>query len=76
MLYRLAVETGLRAAELRSLTRSSFTLEGDEPCVTIAAAYAKNRRQDTLPLKPTTSAMLAKHLAGKMPGCDHFLGSG
>jgi len=41
MLYRLAVETGLRAGELRSLTRSSFQLEGKEPTVTIAAAYAK-----------------------------------
>ena len=72
MLYRLAVETGLRAAELRSLTRGSFNLEGDEPSVTIAAAYAKNRRQDTLPLKPDTAALLATHLAGKMPHAQAF----
>lgn len=39
--------------ELRSPTRESFTAaEGDEPRITIAAAYAKNRRQDTLPLIP------------------------
>ena len=36
----------------RSLTRASFNLEGHEPSVTIAAAYAKNRRQDVLPLRP------------------------
>jgi len=67
MLYQLAVETGLRGNELRSLARGSFHLEGDEPCVTIAAAYAKNRRTDTLPLKPGTAGALAFHLAGKMP---------
>jgi hypothetical protein len=67
MLYRLAVETGLRAGELRSLTRSSFVLDGEEPSVTIAAAYAKNRREDTLPLRPALAVMLAKHLEHKMP---------
>ncbi len=67
MLYHLALESGLRAAELRSLTRASFYLEGDEPSVTIAAAYAKNRRQDTLPLRPETASLLDAHLAGKMP---------
>ena len=67
MLYRLAVETGLRAGELRSLTRGSFVLDVAAPGVTIAAAYAKNRRQDTLPMRPDTAAALADHLKGKMP---------
>jgi len=40
--------------------------------VSIAAAYAKNRREDTLPLKPETAGVLAKHLAGKMPGAKAF----
>ncbi len=72
MLYRLAVETGLRAAELRSLTRGSFELEGKEPSVMIAAAYAKNRRQDTLPLKADTARLLKKHLSDKMPAAIAF----
>jgi len=72
MLYRLAVESGLRAGELRSLTAGSFTLTGDSPCVAIAAAYAKNRRTDSLPLKLETAAMLAKHIAGKMPTATAF----
>ena len=72
MLYRLAVESGLRAGELRSLTRASFDLSGDEPSVTIAAAYAKNRRTDTLPLRPGTAAALTVHLAGKMPTATAF----
>ena len=71
MLYRLAVETGLRAGELRSLTRGSFNF-GDKPSVTIEASYAKNRRRDTLPLKPDTAALLSDHLASKMPHVQAF----
>jgi len=62
MLYWLAVETGLRAGELRSLTRSSFDLEGDSPTVTVAAEYSKRRRQDTLPLRPELAAELRTFL--------------
>ncbi len=72
MLYRLAAETGLRAGELRSLTRASFTLDGKEPAVTIAAAYAKNRRQDRLPLRPATAAALAEFLRAKLPAAPAF----
>ena len=43
---------------MRSLTRASVVLDGDEPSVTIAAAYAKNRRQDTLLLRADTAALL------------------
>ncbi|MEK6676423.1 MAG: hypothetical protein AABZ47_12315 [Planctomycetota bacterium] len=38
MLYTLAVETGLRASELRTLTWADLVLGGDEPTVTIRAA--------------------------------------
>ena len=52
-LYRLAVETGLRSGELRSLTRVSFDLNGSDPTVTIAAASAKNRDfEDPFPMNP------------------------
>ncbi len=44
-LYKLAIETGLRAGELASLTRASFTLDADKPTVTVDAAYSKRRRQ-------------------------------
>ena len=57
-LYQLAVETGLRASELRSLTWGSFELDGIPPTVTVKAAYSKHRRDDTLPLKASTAAML------------------
>ena len=64
--------TGLRAGELRSLSRSSFTLDGEGPTVTIAAAYDKRRREDTLPLRPGTAALIKQHLGGKMPSAQAF----
>lgn len=48
--YRVAMATGLRAGELRSLTPSSFDLE--RATVTVAASYSKRRREDVLPLPP------------------------
>jgi hypothetical protein len=38
----------------------------------IAAAYAKNRRQDVLQLRANTATALAVHLAGKMPTAAAF----
>ncbi|HND54564.1 MAG TPA: site-specific integrase, partial [Pirellulaceae bacterium] len=43
-LYRLAIETGLRSAELRSLTRSSLRLDDDAPCVVVAGRATKNKK--------------------------------
>jgi len=72
MLYRLAVETGLRAAELASLTRASFALNGPRPTVTLLAAYSKHRREDVLLLRPDLAAELRAHLAGKLPAAPAF----
>ncbi len=58
IVYQLAVETGLRASELRSLTSGSFDLESDPPTVTVRAAHSKHRRDDVLPLKPSTAKTL------------------
>jgi len=70
LLYRLAVETGLRAEELRTLTVSSFDFENR--VLTIRAAYSKHRRQDVLPLRPDTAAELQSFLAGKLPDVQVF----
>ena len=71
-MYRLAVETGLRAGELRSLTRAGFNFEGERPTVTVGAAYSKRRREDTLPLRPETAAHLKGFLAGMLPTLPVF----
>ena len=72
ILYRLAIETGLRAGELASLTRVSFDLDGATPTVTVLAAYSKHRREDTLPLRSDTAAELRGLLARKAPDTAAF----
>ncbi|MFW5690761.1 MAG: tyrosine-type recombinase/integrase [Planctomycetota bacterium] len=72
LLYRLALETGLRAAELRSLTRADFDLGPRQPSVTVRAGNAKNRREDILPLKAETASMLTKHLVSRLPTAPAF----
>ncbi len=62
LLYRLAVETGLRASELASLTAASFDLCNSSPTVMVAAAHSKRRRQDVLPLRPDTAVVLGEFI--------------
>ena len=70
MLYRLTIETGLRADELRSLTVSSFDLQGR--IVTVQAGDSKHRQEDRLPLRHDTADALAAFLCGKMPTVKVF----
>jgi integrase len=67
LVYALALETGLRAGELKSLRGSDFQLDGPLPTVTVRAAYSKNRREDPLPLRPDTVRTLRSHLADRHP---------
>ena len=70
MLYRLAVETGLRRDELHSLKKSSFNF--DNYTVTVEAGYTKNKKKAVLPLRKTTTTELKEFLAGKMPDAKVF----
>lgn len=77
MLYRVALETGLRAGELRSLTRDSFKLARvvngkPAPCIQLRAKDEKNRKGSTLPLRPATAALIADFIARKLPGTRVF----
>lgn len=72
MLYRLALETGLRSSELRSLTRECFDLDASPATVTVRAAYSKHRRDDTLPLRQDTVAKLKGFLKTKAPAAQAF----
>jgi integrase len=51
MLYTIAMATGFRANELRSLTLESFQLTGDKPTITVSAAYSKRGRNDEQPIR-------------------------
>ncbi|MCK5473211.1 MAG: site-specific integrase, partial [Planctomycetes bacterium] len=61
MLYQLAVETGLRANEIRSLTKSSFDF--DNGIVTVEANNTKNKKMAVLPIRKGTAVMLKEDLA-------------
>ena len=47
LIYRLAVSTGLRWNEIRSLSIASFSLSGTQPSVTLQAQHAKNKEAAT-----------------------------
>ena len=64
-LYLTGAGTGLRAAELASLTPDSFHLQGPTPFVRLQAAYAKNRKEAEQPLPPDVADVLHGYLASK-----------
>ena len=67
VLYQIAISTGLRANEIRSLTSVDFDLADlDNATVSVRAAYAKNRREDTLPLRRDLAELLRDFIAGTM----------
>ena len=69
LLYRLAVETGFRANELRSMERSNFNLgDVDKASITVHGAYTKNGKEATLPLRSDFAAELQAFL--KQSGQD------
>ena len=70
LLYRFAIETGLRRKEIASLTRGSFDFE--RGTVTVAAKDSKNRKAATLPLRPTTTGKIKEHLRNKLPAAPVF----
>ena len=70
LVYRLALETGLRANEIRQLTVSAFNFNA---CVvTLAGAYAKNKKLAELDLKPALAVEIEAFLAGKSPDAPAF----
>jgi len=70
MIYRLAVESGLRANEIRMLKVGSFDF--DNNTVTVRDHTTKNRKEKTLPLRPNTAAEIRELLANKLPAAQAF----
>lgn len=60
LVYRLALETGLRWNEIVTLTRSNFHLD-EKPYVSLGAADAKNGKDDVLPVSPELAGDLAAY---------------
>ena len=61
LVYRVAIETGLRYDEIRSIRPESFDWEA--PSVTIEAAYTKNGQTAKLKLKSGLATDLAAYVA-------------
>jgi len=72
LLYVIASTTGLRAAELASLTLASFNLDGKPPTVTVQAAYSKRRRRDELPLRIDVAERLRGSIAARISRSDRL----
>ena len=72
MLYAVALSTGFRAEELRSLTPERFDLAGNPPTATVPAAYTKNGRLAVQPLPQWLADRLSPWLALKAPGRPVF----
>ncbi len=70
LLYRLAMETGLRAREIYSLTIDS--IDAQERTIAIAAANSKHRRDETVFLKLEMAALLSQRTAGRTVGAPLF----
>ncbi len=67
MLYRVMLGTGLRVAEVSSLTRRSFDLDTpDGPVVTLEAAYSKRKRRDVQPIPESLAVLLRLWIAEKV----------
>jgi integrase len=70
LVYKLAIQTGLRSNELKSLTKSSFDfIEGT---VTVQAGYTKNKETAVIDLKRQTAEELKIYLANKLPHMNAF----
>jgi len=65
ILYQLAIGTGFRANELRSLTPESFDMNADPPTVTVQAGYSKHRRSDVQPIRRDLADLLRPWLVAK-----------
>jgi integrase len=74
LIYRLALETGLRANEIKNLKISDFDFNNKVPTVTVQAMYSKRRQTDVLPLRLETVLMLKDKLdfTCKLPMVDAF----
>lgn len=67
-LYRLALGTGFRANELRSLRPEWFRLEGDEPGIFIPPEHTKNKKGAVQPITKELAAGLKAFVAQGEPG--------
>jgi integrase len=70
--YEIAIMTGYRANEIRSLTPECFSLDGDHPCITVRPTISKRRRLDIQPIPQSFVESIREWIAGKPRGVRLF----
>ena len=68
ILYMVAIETGLRAAELASLTIGDSSLGGPSPYLRCRAACTKNSKDAKQHIRPLLATLLQQHLGKRSSG--------
>ena len=72
LLYAVAIQTGLRSGELRSLTRGRLFLDSDPPFITCKAGSTKNRKEARQYIQRDLADDLRRHVATKAPQAPVF----
>jgi len=72
LLYRTAIQTGLRSNELRSLTRGRLYFDVDRPYITCKAGSTKNRKDARQYIQTELAMSLNAHIATKAPKAPVF----
>ena len=70
LVYTLALQTGMRANEIRGMTVSCFDFKNRS--VTLTGGYTKNKKTAVFDLKPETASQLNEYLSGKLPNVKAF----
>ncbi|MEL7267290.1 MAG: hypothetical protein AAFN70_05160 [Planctomycetota bacterium] len=73
LIYRFAVETGLRSSEICKLTRGVFVFDGgDAAHIRVKAPGTKNKKPARQYLSATLAAQVKQHLQSKTPKAAAF----
>jgi hypothetical protein len=72
LLYAVAIQTGLRSNECRSLTRGRLFLDVEQPYIVCKARSTKNAKDCKQYIQPDLAAELAGHIATKAPAAPVF----
>jgi integrase len=72
LLYRVAIETGLRAGELEALTVGNLDLKSKPPAIWLGDGKPKSGKDADIPLLEDTAALLLAHVANRLPSARVF----
>ncbi len=67
LLYAVAIQSGLRSAECRSLTRGRLFLDDQQPYIVCKARSTKNKKDARQYIQPGLAAELVQHISTKAP---------